>query len=543
MTEDEAKEEVRKKLSSQAWRLNNLYWIEDENGVKRKFKANEEQIELHNDWHWLNIVLKGRQIGVSTYCFIRVLDFVLFSGHKTAGIIDKTDDDAKKKLARIAFAYDHLDDPDDPVTAKIGALIKAANPQMTDNKKELEFLNGSKIWAGTSMRGGTLQFLWITELGYTSFFNPTQAEEIRKGALNTIHVGNTVIIESTHEGGKFGVFYSLVKVAMEARLPLSVMDWRFVFFAWWRHKKYSLPVDQWYTLTKEEDDYFKKLADLGIKLTNSQKYWYVKKKAAIGDAIFKEYPSLPEECFEAVVKGSIYGRKVTALRAAKRISDFEHDRTMPLFTFWDLGYSDFTALWLLQFCGRDICALSYRCNCRKDPSFYVAVVREWERKYEMPVTTNFLPHDAASHEKSGQTYQQYLATAGLKNTQIVVRTPDEWLGIHHLRSLLPRFVIHKTECGQQWDNEGRGMPSGIECLENYHTKEDGSTGVIRETPVHDENSHGCSALRTFSEADMRGLLPGSSTASSAPVGGARVVMAGWNTTRPSSPMKPRVITN
>ena len=32
--------------------------------------------------------------------------------------------------------------------------------------------NGSKVWAGTKMRGGTLQFLWITELGYTSYYNP-----------------------------------------------------------------------------------------------------------------------------------------------------------------------------------------------------------------------------------------------------------------------------------------------------------------------------------------------------------------------------------
>ena len=531
-----AKAEVERKLSSQAWRLSHLYWVEDENGKKVKFTPRWEQKELHNNWHCLSVVLKCRQPGISTYCAIRALDFSLFCPNKTSGVIDKTDDDAKRKLDKIRFAYDHLDDPDDPETAGIGALIKAAVPLVVNNTKELEWLNGSKIWAGTSMRGGTLQFLWITELGHTSFYNPETAEEIRKGALNTVAKGNTVIVESTHEGGKFGVFYGLVKLAMESREPLSEMDWKFHFFPWWRHTKYQLAIDHGFNLSKDDEDYFKRLAERGIKTSEAQRYWYVKKRAAIGEnAMMKEFPSVEEECFEAIISGSIYGKIITALRAKKRIVDFEHDRLAPFYSFWDIGFSDFMAIWLLQFVGRDINAIAYRCNCQETPPYYVAIIREWERQYEKPITTHFLPHDADAKEKSGKSYRDYLRDAGIANTQVVIRTPDEWLGIQHLKAKLPQFYFHRTNCGREWIREGQVMPSGIGCLEGYHTKEDASTGIIREKPVHDSNSHGASALRTFAEAHMRGLIEGTSDVAAETQYGdssqVKVILAGWNRSR------------
>lgn len=541
--EAQARAEIQRKLSSQVWRLSNLYWIEDENGKKVKFVPNDEQKALHNRWHFLNDVLKTRQIGISTYVAIRMLDFSLFSSNKTSGIIDKTDDDAKRKLAKISFAYEHLDDPDDPTTAAIGALIKASVPIVFDNKKEMQWHNGSKVWCGTNLRGGTLQFLWITELGYISFYDPDRAEEIKKGALNTVHAGNMIVIESSHEGGKFGVSYHFNKLAMESHEPLTVMDWRFHFFEWWKHRKYTLEVDQWYQPTPDDLDYFKSLEGHGITLTEAQKYWYLKKRASIGDSIMKEYPSTVDECFEAVISGAIYGKQITQLRAKKRIADIEHDRTCPLFAFWDIGYSDFTAIWLLQFCGRDICALAYRCNTGQEPPYYVAAIREWERGYQMPVQMNFLPHDAFSKEKSGKSYRDYLREAGMANVTKVDVIRDSWIGINRLRGLLPRFYFHKTNCGREWNHDGRIMPSGISCLEGYHTKEDASSGVIRETPIHDENSHGADALRTFAEAEMRGLLPGTSDVAmqSQMHTPPKTILAGWNAPRGEMRRLPRTL--
>jgi hypothetical protein len=186
--------------------------------------------------------------------------------------------------------------------------------------------------------------------------------------------------------------------------------------------------------------------------------------------------------------------------------------------------------------------LAYRCNCGEDPPYYSAVVREWERRYETVVQTNFLPHDADSKELSGKSYRDYLRECGLPNTQVVTVCDDKWLGIQRLRSLLPRFVFHKTNCGTEWFHEGRIMPSGIGCLEGYHTKQDASSGVIKEMPVHDENSHGADALRCLAEAELKGLLPGTSMIARQSQGGERkVILAGWNAARGDWRPKPRSI--
>jgi hypothetical protein len=447
-----------------------------------------------------------------------MIDRCLFAKGQTCGIIDKTDMDAKKKLNRIEFAYDHLDDPDDPTTAPLGAAIKQAVRMKTSNDHEIEFTNESKVWAGTSLRGGTIQLLLISELGYISFYNPKKAAEIKTGALNTVHRGNIVVIESTHEGGKYGVNYDMIKVAQEspaAPPQLTDMDWRFHFYAWHQNPAYVLPLGDGMKLelTAELKEYFAKLeTEHRIVLTDEQKHWYQKKKQTQGDAMWKEFPSTPEEAVNAVVRGAIYGQLMSRLRSQKRIVDFNHDPTVPILSFWDIGYSDYTAIWFLQLVGRDICAIRYFCRNQESAPYYWARCVEIERIYKQPIEWFFLPHDADKKEGmgSGKSTKDFLIEAGMPKNKIKVvpRVPDLWQGINNLRDLLPRFYFHKTDCGQEWKADSQRMPSGIACMENYHTKIEEQSGMTYDTPVHDASSHGCSALRTFAEAYALGMLEG-----------------------------------
>jgi hypothetical protein len=65
-TESEAEKAIFERLNNRAFRLNNLYWIEDENGVKTKFRMNWAQRAFFTALWWLNVVLKARQLGLST---------------------------------------------------------------------------------------------------------------------------------------------------------------------------------------------------------------------------------------------------------------------------------------------------------------------------------------------------------------------------------------------------------------------------------------------------------------------------------------------
>lgn len=54
----------------------------------------------------------------------------------------------------------------------------------------------------------------------------------------------------------------------------------------------------------------------------------------------------------------------------------------------------------------------------------------------------------------------------------------------------------------------RILPSGLGCIEGYHSKIEANGGKVAEVPVHDAASHGADALRTFSEAYALGMLDG-----------------------------------
>lgn len=53
-------------LSNKLWRMSNLYYIKDKSGNKVLFKPNWAQLELMKP-HYLNIILKARQLGVTTF--------------------------------------------------------------------------------------------------------------------------------------------------------------------------------------------------------------------------------------------------------------------------------------------------------------------------------------------------------------------------------------------------------------------------------------------------------------------------------------------
>ena len=69
---------LKQKCLDTWWRLNNLYWIVSKRGNRIKFKPNWAQTELYNNIWYCNIILKARQLGLSTMIILMLLDKVLF---------------------------------------------------------------------------------------------------------------------------------------------------------------------------------------------------------------------------------------------------------------------------------------------------------------------------------------------------------------------------------------------------------------------------------------------------------------------------------
>ncbi len=219
-------------LKNRAWRLRNLYYIKDKGGKRVLFEPNWAQTEILDNLHNFNVILKARQLGITTLFAIYFLDMCLWNRYMNAAIIaDRQKNSLEIFQDKVKFAYDNLH-----------PAIKAISPARKDNSNELRFNNGSVYRVGTSLRSGTVQLLHISEFGKICREFPSKAEEIVTGALNTVQAGQFITIESTAEGRE-GYFYDLVKRAQERELKglsLGPLDPKLFFLPWWKEKDYSM---------------------------------------------------------------------------------------------------------------------------------------------------------------------------------------------------------------------------------------------------------------------------------------------------------------
>lgn len=471
-------------FSDQRWRLNNLYWITDKEGKRVKFEMNWAQEELLDSLHFLNLVLKARQLGFTTFIEIYMLDACVFFRDTRAGVIAHTRDDAEAIFRdKIKYAYDNLPEQ-----------IKAANPIRRDNTTTLELANNSLIRVGTSLRSGTLQYLHISEFGKICARFPEKAREIVTGALNTIEAGQVAFIESTAEGQE-GRFYEMCEEAQtKARLDqkLTKLDWKFHFYPWWREASYWLEPER-VLVPPSLEKYFRKLSAEGIALTDGQKAWYVKKAEVQREDMKREYPSTPKEAFEAAVEGAYYAEQMARLETDTRITRVPWEPRVEVETWWDLGMDDDMAIWFVQRVAQEIRVIDYYANSGEGLLHYAKELKSRPYNYSRHVG----PHDIEVRELgTGKSRKETAEEMGLRPFEVAPKLEVQD-GIEAVRNLLPRCWFDAEKCAD-----------GVRGLKNYRKDWDENRGVWLPRPRHDWASHPADAFRTGAVApDPLGKQP------------------------------------
>ena len=463
--------------ADQLWRLHNVYWIVDEQGNKVRFKPNWAQVQFLKDLWYLNVILKARQLGMTTFIDILLLDNVIFLPYKKAGIVCHNREDAAVIFRdKVKFPYDNL--PDE---------IREQNPASRDSTNELVFANKSSIRVGTSLRSGTLNYLHISEYGKMCAKFPEKAREVRTGALNTVHTGQFIAIESTAEG-KMGHFFDLCNNSMKQKQEerqLTPLDYEFHFFAWWRNPLYqmTIDIDEPPLIDSGMREYFHELAEEhGIHLTLGQKAWYAKKEVSQGDDMKREYPSTPEEAFEQSMEGAYYKRQMGKARTEKRIRPVPYMSDFPVNTFWDIG-GDATSIWFHQQIGTEHRFLRFFESSGEPPSYYVGMMQKfgydiWGKHY--------FPHDMDQTLMKTKSKYDLFWDAGLRNMVVLERIQDMQDGIDAVRGQLAACWFDAENCVE-----------GIASLDGYRKEWDDRMGAWKETPLHDKFSHGAKAFEQF----------------------------------------------
>lgn len=468
--------EKRKLFEDQAWRLNNLYKIKDKNGQVVDFVMNDAQEELYFDHWYLNLILKARQLGFTTFIDILILDTCLFNPNVKAGIIAHHQDDAKAIFdEKIKFPYDNLP-----------AWIRAGVRATTDRAGELKFSNGSTIRVSTSFRSGTLQILHVSEYGKISAKYPEKAKEIRSGAFEAVGLGQKIFVESTAEGRE-GEFYSLVEIAKalkDAGRTLSQLDFKLFFFAWHENPDYRMDPSG-VLFTKEDLKYFADLELRGIKLDKEQQAWWIKKHERLQEEMFREHPSYPEEAFKASVEGAYYGRVIAEMRRQGRIAKVPWEPRFPVFTCWDLGMNDSMSIWFFQQISREIRIIDHLQDSGKGLPFYAKELNKKGYAYH----THYMPHDISVRELgTGSKRIDVARRLGIKPIVTVPRPKnnDQLLDqIEDVRSFLRTCWIDEENCDK-----------AIKSLENYRQEWDEKLGTFKNTPLHNWASHDADGIRT-----------------------------------------------
>ena len=151
--------------------------------------------------------------------------------------------------------------------------------------------------------------------------------------------------------------------------------------------------------------------------------------------------------FEAAVPGSYYAQVLNQAEEEGRILDFPIESGSRVYTFWDLGISDSTAIWFLQPIGSELRLINYYENCGEGLEHYINYLHDFRDKHRIVYGDHWAPHDIKVRElTTGRSRLETARQMGIEY-RVVANLPIAD-GIHGVRQLFSRFYIHKTNCEQ-----------------------------------------------------------------------------------------------
>jgi hypothetical protein len=188
------------------------------------------------------------------------------------------------------------------------------------------------------------------------------------------------------------------------------------------------------------------------------------------------------ECsFSAPNSGSYYGKLMDEADRAGRITVVPHDPALKVWTAFDLGIDDSTAIWFAQVTrSGEWRMIDYIEDSGAGLDHYVRLLQQRPYVYER----HLLPHDAEVRELgSGRSRTETLNSLGVRPTR-TVRQHSVADGINAVRMILPRAWFDAERCAK-----------GIHALRHYRREWNEAAQTWRSSPVHDHASHGADAAR------------------------------------------------
>lgn len=208
------------------------------------------------------------------------------------------------------------------------------------------------------------------------------------------------------------------------------------------------------------------------------------------DTLRKEMERLKKTDYEAYLhiwegepdtrrSGAVYAKQLSKARDDGRIGGVPYNPGHEVFTAWDLGFGDATAIWWLQVVGRQLHWIDYYENAGEQLDHYVKVIKGRGYNY----SSHYLPHDGAHGNIRGDNVSLQLTNMGLPNI-ILPRESDITPGIELVRQTLAYSCFDSKRC-----------VDGLHALESYAYEWDDNLNRFKDKPRKDWSTHGADAAR------------------------------------------------
>lgn len=188
--------------------------------------------------------------------------------------------------------------------------------------------------------------------------------------------------------------------------------------------------------------------------------------------------------FDSAIPGAYYAGELAKAESDGRITRVPYDESMPVETWWDIGRTDYTAIWFVQKAGLEFRFIDYYQANMKGPKDYVKALKEKGYLY----SSHNLPHDA--------DYVHFTSTEGKSAKELLenLLPSDDWVvhrrtqseknDIFVVKAFFPRCVFDRDKCSD-----------GLDALGSFASQWSDKDKIFTGAPKKGWFKHGADAFR------------------------------------------------
>jgi hypothetical protein len=206
--------------------------------------------------------------------------------------------------------------------------------------------------------------------------------------------------------------------------------------------------------------------------------WYEKEKTRRTD---QEVAQELDISYDRSTRGRVYQNEWEELRTSGRLTECPYDPLFPVYTSWDFGIGDATAITFYQVNRAGaVHLIDYYENTGFPIDHYIKVVQGKPYRYfqhygDITIKRNELG--------TGRSVWEILKQNGIFIRGKILRNKDD--AINAVKMLLRKLYVDKK------------LVQFIDAIENYHYEWDENKQTFHEVPVHDWSSHACDSISYF----------------------------------------------